>query len=159
MKEESTYKDIVIKPQEGFQMQFASSCVDVVFGGGNLGGGKLQPLDSKVLTPNGWSLMKDIHVGSRIITPFDGVANVAAVFPQGEQDVYELVTPHGRPRACGLDHLWTIRTHKQLHKYKASGGRWDWITTLTTGELIKRLEQGKKIYIPLPKAVEFGHKD
>ncbi len=40
MSEQSTYKDIVIKPQEGFQMQFASSCVDVNFGGAGLGTGK-----------------------------------------------------------------------------------------------------------------------
>ena len=33
-------KDIEIRPQEGFQMSFASSNADVVFGGGNLGGGK-----------------------------------------------------------------------------------------------------------------------
>ena len=33
-------KDIIISPQEGFQQSFASSNVDVVFGGGNLGGGK-----------------------------------------------------------------------------------------------------------------------
>lgn len=33
-------KDIIIKPQEGFQMSFASTNVDVCFGGGNLGGGK-----------------------------------------------------------------------------------------------------------------------
>lgn len=159
MKEEKAHKDVVIKPQEGFQMQFASSCVDVVFGGGNLGGGKLQPLDSKVLTPNGWSLMKDIRVGSKILTPFDGVANVTAIFPQGEQDVYELITSDGRKCECGIDHLWTIRTTKQMHKYKTSGGKWDWVTTITTGELIKRLEQGKKCFIPLPKAVEFKEKE
>ncbi len=37
MKEE---KDIKIEPQEGFQKSFVQSNVDVVFGGGNLGGGK-----------------------------------------------------------------------------------------------------------------------
>lgn len=36
----SESKDIIIKPQEGFQEQFAASTVDVVFGGGVLGGGK-----------------------------------------------------------------------------------------------------------------------
>lgn len=40
MKEQVSHKDIVIKPQEGFQMQFASSCVDVNFGGAGLGTGK-----------------------------------------------------------------------------------------------------------------------
>lgn len=40
MKESVPHKEVVIKPQEGFQMQFASSCVDVVFGGGSMAGGK-----------------------------------------------------------------------------------------------------------------------
>lgn len=36
----SEEKKIIIKPQEGFQEYFAASSVDVIFGGGNLGGGK-----------------------------------------------------------------------------------------------------------------------
>lgn len=32
--------NLIIKPQEGFQELFAASSVDVIFGGGNLGGGK-----------------------------------------------------------------------------------------------------------------------
>lgn len=36
----SNEKDIIISPQEGFQQSFVSSNADVVFGGGNLGGGK-----------------------------------------------------------------------------------------------------------------------
>lgn len=37
MKEQEVHREVVIKPQEGFQMQFASSCVDVNFGGAGLG--------------------------------------------------------------------------------------------------------------------------
>ena len=83
-------KDIIISPQEGFQQSFASSNVDVVFGGGNLGGGKQQPLSSKILTPTGWQTMGDMKVGSKVITPFDGVATVTAVFPQGMKEEYEI---------------------------------------------------------------------
>lgn len=40
MKEEVSHREVVIKPQEGFQMEFISSNVDVAFGGGAAGGGK-----------------------------------------------------------------------------------------------------------------------
>lgn len=33
-------REVIMKPNEGFQAQFTASNVDVVFGGGNLGGGK-----------------------------------------------------------------------------------------------------------------------
>lgn len=36
----SDIRDITVKPQEGFQTAFASANVDIIFGGGNLGGGK-----------------------------------------------------------------------------------------------------------------------
>lgn len=159
MKEESQQSTLIIQPQEGFQQQFASTNVDVCFGGGILGGGKLQPLYSKVLTPDGWTSMGNIKVGSFVLTPFDGVKEVIAVFPQGEQDVYELETTDGRKCECGIDHLWTIRTYKQLCKYKNSDKAWRWTTTLTTGELLEKMANGTKCYIPLPDAVDFGEKE
>ena len=155
----NTNKDIEIRPQEGFQMSFASSNVDVVFGGGNLGGGKLQPLDSKILTPSGWQTMGDMQVGSKVMTPFDGIATVIAVFPQGVKDVYELTTLDGRKCECGLEHLWTVRTPKQLYKYRSHNKEWGWTMTLQTKDLIDGLEQGKKYFIPNNKAIEFGEKE
>lgn len=155
----NTNKDIEIRPQEGFQMSFASSNVDVVFGGGNLGGGKLQPLDSKILTPSGWQTMGDMQVGSKVMTPFDGIATVIAVFPQGVKDVYELTTLDGRKCECGLEHLWTVRTPKQVHKYRSHNKEWGWTMTLQTKDLIDGLSQGKKYFIPNNKAIEFGEKE
>lgn len=155
----NTNKDIEIRPQEGFQMSFASSNVDVVFGGGNLGGGKLQPLDSKILTPSGWQTMGDMQVGSKVMTPFDGIATVIAVFPQGVKDVYELTTLDGRKCECGLEHLWTVRTPKQVYNYRSHNKEWGWAMTLQTKDLIDGLEQGKKYFIPNNKAIEFGEKE
>ena len=145
--------------RSGFQMSFASSNVDVVFGGGNLGGGKQQPLDSKILTPSGWQTMGDMQVGSKVMTPFDGIATVIAVFPQGVKDVYELTTLDGRKCECGLEHLWTVRTPKQVHKYRSNNKEWGWTMTLQTKDIIDGLSQGKKYFIPNNKAIEFGEKE
>lgn len=155
----SSVKDITIEPQEGFQKSFVQSNVDVVFGGGNLGGGKQQPLSSKILTPTGWQTMGDMKVGSKVITPFDGVATVTALFPQGMKDVYEIKTLDGRKCECGLEHLWTVRTPKQVHKYRAHNKKWGWTMTLQTKDLIEGLAEGKKYFIPNNRAVEFGEKD
>lgn len=133
-------------------MSFASSNVDVVFGGGNLGGGKEMPLNAKILTPSGWQTMGDMQVGSKVMTPFDGIATVIAVFPQGVKDVYELTTLDGRKCECGLEHLWTVRTPKQVHKYRSHNKEWGWTMTLQTKDLIDGLSQGKKYFIPNNKA-------
>ena len=47
-------KTEIIKPFEGFQEQFVRSNVDFAVGGGSMGGGKLHPLYTSVLTPCGW---------------------------------------------------------------------------------------------------------
>ena len=148
----------IIMPQEGFQEAFVSSSADVIWGGGNLGGGKEQPLDSHVLTPEGFVEMRDIKVGSKVVTPFNGIANVTAIFPQGIKDVYELRTIDGRRCECGLDHLWTVRTPKQIHKHRKDPKRWDWYMTLTTKDIIKGIENGKKFFLPVNQAVEFEEK-
>lgn len=149
----------IIKPFGGFQEAFTTSQVDVVWGVGQLGSGKLQPLDSKVLTPSGFVEMRDIKVGSEVVTPFDGIANVTAIFPQGVQDVYELKTIDGRKCECGLDHLWTVRTPKQIHKHRKDHQKWDWYKTLTTKDIIKGMEEGRKFFLPVNNAIEFGERE
>lgn len=149
----------IVKPQEGFQESFAASTVDVVWGGGILAAGKEQTLDSKVLTPNGFVEMRDLKVGSMVMTPFDGAASVTAIFPQGVKDVYELTTIDGRKCECGLNHLWTIRTPKQINKHRNNPSHWDWYKTITTKEIIDGLNDGKRFYLPINEAIEFEEKE
>lgn len=149
----------IVKPFGGFQEAFTTAQADVVWGVGQLGSGKLQPLDSKVLTPSGYVEMRDIKVGSKVVTPFDGIANVTAIFPQGVQDVYELTTIDGRKCECGLDHLWTVRTPKQIHKHRKDPQKWDWYKTLTTKDIIKGMEEGRRFFLPVNNAIEFEEKE
>ena len=138
-------KDIKIEPQEGFQMSFASSNVDVVFGGGNLGGGKEMPLNAKILTPYGWQTMGDMKVGSKVMTPFDGVATVTAVFPQGVKDVYEFRLIDGRKCECGIEHLWTV--FDKMPTCISSDGELKGSITVTTRLLIENMKKGKKLFV------------
>ena len=136
----------IVKPQEGFQEAFVSTTVDVVGGGGILAAGKEQPLDSQVLTPNGFIKMRDIKVGSKVVTPFDGVANVTAIFPQGIKDVYEFVLSDGRKCECGLEHLWTVFT--EYPKSVCPQNEIEGSITVQTKYLIENMAKGKTYYVP-----------
>lgn len=73
---------------------------------GEPGVGKAQPLDAKVLTPNGWTTMGEIEVGDEVITPSGNITKVAGTYPQGEKDIYRITTKDGKEtEACG-EHLW-----------------------------------------------------
>lgn len=70
--------------------------------------GKAQPLDRKILTPNGWSTMGNMKVGSKVLSPDGSIANVIAVHPQGIKDIYEITFKDGRKTQCCKEHLWRI---------------------------------------------------
>jgi predicted ribonuclease YlaK len=85
---------------------------------GQAGFGKAQPLDSKVLTPNGWIRMGDIKIGDVVSTPDSTTASVVGVYPQGEIDIYQVTFNDGTKTECCGDHLWKVRTYCEKHKYK-----------------------------------------
>lgn len=148
----------IIQPHPGFQERFVRSNVDVVFGGGVLASGKEQPLDSKILTSNGWSTMGDMYIGATILTPWNGETKVTGIFPQGEKDIFELRTSDGRVCEAGREHLWEVRTRKQVEKYRRHKENKNFMV-LTTNELIDGMSKGKKYYLPIPKAQEFSGKN
>lgn len=149
----------VIRPHAGFQEKFVRSNVDVVIGGGQLGGGKLNPLYTRVLTPQGWIRMGDLRVGDLVCTPFGSPSKVLQIFEHKNKDIYRVTTSDGRQADCGLEHLWAIRTEKQKTKYnKHKDCRLD-LTVCDTNKLIEMLRNGDKAYIPIPYAQEFATKD
>ena len=149
----SNEKDIIIEPQEGFQKSFVQSNADVVFGGGVLAAGKMQPLNAKILTPFGWQTMGDMKIGSMVITPFNGVANVTAIFPQGTKDVYEFCLVDGRRCECGIEHLWTV--FDKMPICISSDDKLKGSITVTTRFLIENMRKGKKFFVPNPYLKEY----
>ena len=75
---------------------------------GASGVGKAQPMDSKVLTPDGFVEMRDISVGDSIITACGAESKVIGVYPQGERDVYEITFNDGRKVKSCKEHLWPV---------------------------------------------------
>lgn len=82
---------------------------DIVFLTGPAGSGKAQPLYSKIYTPNGYTLMKDIEVGDVISTVNGDTAKVTGIFPQGKKDIYRVSFSDGFYTDCCMDHLWKVK--------------------------------------------------
>ena len=87
---------------------------------GQTGGGKAQPLYSKVLTNSGYVNMGDIKVGDSVFGDDGKLHEVLGVFPQGYKDVYEITLSDGTTCRCSDEHLWTVSANH--------GKTWETIT-------------------------------
>lgn len=108
---------------------------------GRTGQGKEQPLSSKILTPNGWKLMKDIQVGDFIFAGNGDVTKVSAIFPQGNKDVYRITFNDRTYAECGLEHLWKV---KERRSYNKSGIPIREEKVLTLAQMLNHLDKYDK---------------
>lgn len=78
---------------------------EVVIAIGSSGTGKAQPLHSKVYTPNGPIMMRDIKIGQEVCTPNGNTAIVTKIFPQGIKDYYRIHFSDNTTADCCSEHL------------------------------------------------------
>lgn len=90
-----------------------------------------QPLDAKILTPSGWSTMREMLPGSKVIGPDGKRRTVTHINPCGEHDVYRVTFRDGTSTEASENHLWSLR--------KIIGG--DRKVTITTKELFETYRQ------------------
>lgn len=93
----------------------------VVSTGGGLaahevGSGKAQPLDAKILTPTGWSRMGTIHLGDDVIAGDGTVTKVTGIFPQGEKEIFRVTFSDGGSTECCEEHLWLTQTYRERNQ-------------------------------------------
>jgi hypothetical protein len=156
------------RPLPGPQRMAYESTADIVGYGGAAGGGKLQPLDAKVLTPKGWRAIGNLKIGDAVIDPTTGgVTRVVGVFPQGVVDIYRVTMDDGASTEVGLEHLWAYkrnghygrrpRTKHSSERAKANAllsgepatlDRWTTLRVGTTRELTALLAVGERPRIP-----------
>lgn len=115
------------------------------------GVGKMNPLYTKVLTPDGFTEMRNISEGSEVVCPNGKISKVLKTFDHKNKDVYRVTFEDGRYSDCGLEHLWKVS-----YKNKSFNSRW----TVSDTEQIKNvLNGGHKAYIPLvPKIKNYEEK-
>jgi hypothetical protein len=68
-----------------------------------------QPLDAKVLTPQGWKLMADMAVGVDVIGADGKPTRVVGINDCGVHDVYRVTFSDGTFTECSPNHLWTVQ--------------------------------------------------
>jgi len=73
--------------------------------------GAPQPLDAKILTPDGWRTMGAIAVGDEVIGRDGRPHPVDAIYPQGERDIYRVVFSDGAQAESTDDHIWHVASY------------------------------------------------
>ena len=118
--------------------------------------GKSQPLDSKVLTPNGFKKMGDIKVGDEVMGLDGNTQIVEKIYPQGTQPCYSFMFNDGSYVESSEDHLWKVNIMRKNYIY-------------TTKELYDRFNNEKhasrylkcvaKAIVPSIKPMNFEEKE
>jgi len=106
------------------QKEFSKLITDkeIIIAAGPAGTGKAQPLDAKILTPNGWVTMGDINVGDIIMGRDGKTTNVLATHPQGIKPIYRVTFSDNSSTECCAEHLWFTQTDKDRHNRKQLNG-------------------------------------
>lgn len=127
--------------------------------GDDMGLGKQQPLDAKILTPNGWTIMGKIKIGDFIIGSDGKPILVTSIFPQGFKSVYKVSFSDGSTTECGPEHLWNVQNrHDGIHsKYS----KWQIKSLLQImSEPIKKTISNNYTYnIPIVKPIHYNNKN
>ena len=169
VKEESKEKGIKGRIPEDkispYQKQIETSFTDTqknIMINALAGTGKAQPLDAKLLTPNGWILMGDVKIGDQIFGS-DGLPHeVTGVFPQGEKEVFEVEMSDGSKTECCEEHLWLTETKqdRDLDRYHKqdlfSRAKVRKLSDLKNDLLYKGYP---KHYIPIANPLEFNYQE
>lgn len=120
------------------------------------GTGKALRHGTPILTEQGWKPVEKIIIGDKVATPYNGFSNVIGVYPQGIRPIYKITFKDGRTIDCDENHLWTVRTKKQIYKFRRNHKtNTDYSYTLTTKELYNDLKNtvinnnGHKYFIPI----------
>ena len=72
------------------------------------GSGKLLPLDTPILTEEGWRPNGSLKVGDRVYTRNGDLTAVTGLFPERGVQVWEMRLADGRRIRCCKDHLWFV---------------------------------------------------
>lgn len=82
---------------------------------------KCQPLYSKILSPNGFITMRDIRVGTKVISGNGNVATVLSISQKKKRPIYELTFDDGSKTRCSDNHLWKVQTRDDRRRKNKDG--------------------------------------
>ena len=117
--------------------------------------GRSQPIDTPVLTPDGFRSIGSLAVGDLVVASDGKPTPVLGVYPQGEKDIYRVTTQDGASTLASGDHLWAVATRDDRRRGKP-------LRVLTTREMIGNLRANHyhRYELPLHSApVRFPYRE
>lgn len=146
--------DGTLRGYQKLGLDFLSYLSEFGFGGilaDEMGLGKANALDTRILTPFGWKLMRDIAVGDAVINAQGKTSRVTGVYPQGLKEMFRVTFSDGSTVKCCDEHLWQVDS--PLCERRGVPPR-----VLELREIRERLHDGAgnpRHVIPLVEPVEF----
>ncbi len=117
--------------------------------------GRCQPVDTPVLTPDGFRPIGSLTVGDLVIGSTGEPTPVIGVYPQGEKDTYQVTAQDGASTLASGDHLWAVATRDDRRRGKP-------FRVMTTREMIGNLRANHyhRYELPLHSApVRFPYRE
>lgn len=111
--------------------------------------GKASPLWTPVLTPTGWRTIGELSVGDEVMSTSGTHQKVSGVFDRGVMKTYRVTTADGGSVLTAGDHLWEIR----LLQDRYFGTKTHRVES--TLEIAEHLRKKRRVFLPLPKPMEF----
>jgi len=153
---------LVLKHKNENQKKLTQSIKDndVTICTGSAGTGKAQPLDSLILTPNGYVTMGSIKLGDNVIGVNGNPIKVDGVYPKGEKEIYIITFSDGTSTECCGEHLWFTQTDldrkkvtlgDETNKYGSVKNTIEIMNSLLVGDDLAKLNHT----IPIVKPINF----
>jgi len=142
---------------ELFPNNLTTAVNNAIFSGAR-GLGKMNPLDTPVLTSEGFIPMGEVKVGTLVYGRDGKLHKVLQIFPHGYQDIYKVAMSDGTSSECGLEHLWQVTDHHTFREHKYCTPE---IRVVDTKYLlgIDFNHSKNRFSIPMCEPIEFNHKD
>lgn len=123
---------------------------------GRAGSGKAQPLDSLILSENGFVRMGDIKLNDMIYSMSGNLTKVIGIFPQGKKKIYQVTFTDNSITECCHEHLWLSKSAKdRINKrdYKIRE-----LSEMINDFIVKR-DKRKNYSIPITNPINFSEKE
>ena len=114
------------------------------------GPGKSQPVETPVLTMNGFVPIGSLKIGDFVFGAAGKEVRVIGIYPQGLQPTYKITFSDGASTLCSKDHLWSVISSSD----KSEGKQYRLFTTERLKKSIYRF-----MHIPMTSPVNFNTKE
>lgn len=119
------------------------------------GTGKAQPIDTPVLTVDGWVPIGRLLPGDSVVGRDGKPTEVLAVYPQGNRPVYRLTFSDGASTRACAEHIWVMQSKKDLNL----GCPWRLMTTADLLAMDGHTLHNRSLRVPLPGALDLPDAD